>query len=103
VDAVKVPRSVVPDQMELHRRMLLWLAERSSDEPLVPCGTCRHDIDDHIGGLTLCMFPATIGAPGRLCHCDSFVELGAPQQEQHQQDDDDEQDDTAADVEATGQ
>jgi len=100
VGTVKVPRDSAADQLEQHRRVLLWLAERASDEPLVPCGTCRHDIDDHIGGLTLCMFPATIGAPARLCRCDSFVDLGAPQQQDDDDDDEDQQQDTAADVEA---
>jgi hypothetical protein len=82
--------------MEQHRRVLLWLAERASDEPLVPCGTCRHDIDDHLGGLSMCMFPATIGAPARLCRCEVF-DLST-EQDDDEDDDEHQQQEPAADV-----
>ena len=95
----KMPHSMLTDQIEQHRRVLLWLAERPSDEPLVPCGTCRHDIDDHLGGIEACMFPATIGAPARLCRCERFLDP-ASQQDDDEDDDEDQDDDTAADVEA---
>lgn len=68
------------DRMEQHRRVLLWLAERLAEDPLVPCGTCRHDIDDHLGGEGMCMFPATIGAPARICTCRRYNGLDAPQE-----------------------
>ena len=61
------------EQGEQHRRMLLWLAERIAEPAQVPCADCGHSVEHHAGeGGSLCMFPATIGAPASICRCAGF-------------------------------
>ena len=66
--------------------MLMWLAERMpigrSPSMLVPpqvfCASCGHGVEQHAQEDDSCRFPMGLGAPVRLCRCETFVlpELG---------------------------
>jgi len=43
----KHPISLLPDEVERLRQSLVWLIETQVGDPVVPCGSCGHDIYDH--------------------------------------------------------
>jgi hypothetical protein len=70
----KVSPERFSDQIEQLRRTLLWLiTETHTASIMVPCGTCGHDVADHLGEADMCMYPASIGGPARLCRCEAFA------------------------------
>jgi hypothetical protein len=84
----KHPISMLPDDVERLRQMLVWLIETQTEDPTVPCGDCGHDIYDHAdddeGIEGRCHFPRgrfvryadTTSEPAPdivLCRCEKFV------------------------------
>ena len=71
------------NEVEQLRHVVLWLAAQLHGpvvngvyNPQLACFTCGHDITDHDSPndevSSPCLFPASLGAPSRLCRCERF-------------------------------